>query len=74
MMIYGDGVSSMYGIIVDGRRSELLASRIPDEQRHAELSEFSQMIKHCKRNEFEEWYQLYYDTVMATTGTRKKKK
>lgn len=71
-MIYGDGIASKYSVIVDGRRQELIAAGIPDQQRIQEMSSFAQMIKHSKRDQFEEWYSLYFDTVKPPT--RKKNK
>lgn len=75
MAVYGPGVGSMYGTIVDGRRMELETQRnLAPEQISDQISRFAQEIKYMKRKDFNELYELYKDMVHGVTGTRKIKK
>lgn len=64
-MIHGNGVGGKYNVIVAGRQAELYAgiSHAEREKKHAELWEFIQEVRSCTHEEFEQWYQLYSDTV-----------
>ena len=63
-MVYGDGVSGKYSVIIEGRKRELLSNRhtlnsAQIELRIEQLNAFRQEVQHCKRPDFEQWYQLY---------------
>lgn len=63
-MIYGDGVSGKYSVIIEGRKRELLLDRhklnhVQLDLRIEQLNAFRHEVQHCKRPDFEQWYQLY---------------
>lgn len=64
MMIYGEGVLGMYGVIMSGRQAELMKSVCTPQQHQVQsdkLMEFRNQIRSCKPSEFKEWYELYKD-------------
>jgi len=77
MMVYGEGVAHMYGVIVQGRQNELFTKDLTPEmhkQRTDEMAEFCQQVKRCKPSQFQEWYELYKDSLFGKTGTRRVKR
>lgn len=72
-MIYGEGVSVKYGVIVAGRRAELFAGLSLEDQeaKLPELSSFIAEVKHSTPTEFEQWYELYVDAIVENKGKKK---
>jgi len=69
MMVYGEGVSSMYSVIVEGRKRELIAAGKSREAIIEEIGNFTLEVKQLKRNDFNEMYELYKVNVHGKTGT-----
>lgn len=65
-MIHGEGVMGKYSVIVAGRQAELYAgiSHSERQQKNEELWQFITEVRACKREEFEQWYELYKDAVI----------
>ena len=57
--VYGNGVSFMYGSIVDGRRAELALLNLRDNVIADEMDRFIKQIKYIPKNDFIELYNLY---------------
>lgn len=64
-MIHGDGVMGKYNVIIAGRQQELYAgiSYAQRQTKYDELNEFIVEVRSCTPDEFEQWYQLYRETV-----------
>ncbi|TFG95325.1 hypothetical protein E4H12_13490 [Candidatus Thorarchaeota archaeon] len=75
-MIYGEGISKKYTQILEARAQELLTN-VPEElceHQTDKLMEFKNIVRNCSHDEFEEWYQLYKDTIIIQPKRKRKRK
>lgn len=74
-MISGDGIYSKYQVIIAGRRAELYAD--PNMDRAAisdSLVEFITEVRSCTHPEFDQWFELYKDTISSLDVLPRKRK
>jgi hypothetical protein len=72
-MIHGDGVSSKYSIILEGRRQEIWAlPELTPDQKSDQLMDFKDFIRNTDHTEFDEYYELYKDTVRMPPARRRR--